>query len=90
MKYPDVAVPTFIALVCGGATPRNTRGRGSRSLQPVNSATAALHRRDENVFGVRAGDVFWTDSHPGWVMGHSITVYGPLPPARRPLRGLSG
>ncbi|MFD5419156.1 hypothetical protein ACFWJT_14145 [Streptomyces sp. NPDC127069] len=83
--------------------PRAVRDRA------VNSATAALHWRDENrrasaagstsrpkavtrdiggclaggcwavenVFGVRAGDVFWTDSHPGWVMGRSFTVYGP-------------
>ncbi|WP_432195497.1 AMP-binding protein [Streptomyces sp. bgisy027] len=38
----------------------------------------ALRWAVENVFGVRAGDVFWTDSHPGWVMGHSFTVYGAL------------
>ncbi|MFJ6636778.1 AMP-binding protein [Streptomyces sp. NPDC091376] len=38
----------------------------------------ALRWAVENVFGVRAGEVFWTDSHPGWVMGHSFTVYGAL------------
>jgi propionyl-CoA synthetase len=38
----------------------------------------ALRWAVENVFGARRGDVFWTDSHPGWVMGHSFTVYGAL------------
>ncbi|TYK52426.1 propionyl-CoA synthetase [Actinomadura decatromicini] len=38
----------------------------------------ALRWAVENVFGVGPGDVFWTDSHPGWVMGHSFTVYGAL------------
>ncbi|MFD7657474.1 AMP-binding protein [Actinosynnema sp. NPDC059797] len=38
----------------------------------------ALRWAVENVFGVGRDDVFWTDSHPGWVMGHSFGVYGAL------------
>ncbi|MEV0114849.1 AMP-binding protein [Streptomyces sp. NPDC050844] len=49
------------------AVPRDTGG-----------CLTSLRWAVENVFGVRAGDVFWTDSHPGWVMGHSFTVYGAL------------
>ncbi|WP_447006714.1 AMP-binding protein [Saccharothrix isguenensis] len=38
----------------------------------------ALRWAVENVFGIGRDDVFWTDSHPGWVMGHSFGVYGAL------------
>ncbi len=30
------------------------------------------------VYGVDPGDVFWTASDVGWVVGHSYMVYGPL------------
>ncbi|WP_216694955.1 propionyl-CoA synthetase [Dietzia psychralcaliphila] len=31
-----------------------------------------------NVYGVRPGEVWWTASDVGWVVGHSYIVYGPL------------
>jgi propionyl-CoA synthetase len=31
-----------------------------------------------NVYGVRAGEVFWAASDIGWVVGHSYIVYAPL------------
>ena len=31
-----------------------------------------------NVYGVKAGEVFWAASDVGWVVGHSYIVYGPL------------
>ncbi|MDX2356806.1 propionyl-CoA synthetase [Dietzia sp. PP-33] len=31
-----------------------------------------------NVYGVRPGDVWWTASDVGWVVGHSYIVYAPL------------
>jgi propionyl-CoA synthetase len=31
-----------------------------------------------NVYGVRAGEVFWAASDVGWVVGHSYIVYAPL------------
>ncbi len=31
-----------------------------------------------NIYGVKAGDVMWTASDVGWVVGHSYIVYGPL------------
>jgi len=32
----------------------------------------------ENIYGIGAGDVMWTASDVGWVVGHSYIVYGPL------------
>ncbi len=31
-----------------------------------------------NIYGVQPGDVWWTASDVGWVVGHSYIVYGPL------------
>ena len=31
-----------------------------------------------NIYGVEPGEVFWTGSDVGWVVGHSYIVYGPL------------
>jgi propionyl-CoA synthetase len=31
-----------------------------------------------NIYDIRAGDVMWTASDVGWVVGHSYIVYGPL------------
>ncbi|MEO8221825.1 MAG: AMP-binding protein [Specibacter sp.] len=31
-----------------------------------------------NLYNIRAGDVWWTASDVGWVVGHSYIVYGPL------------
>ncbi|AIX99628.1 acyl-coenzyme A synthetase [Arthrobacter sp. PAMC 25486] len=31
-----------------------------------------------NLYDIRAGDVWWTASDVGWVVGHSYIVYGPL------------
>ncbi|MEM7115605.1 MAG: propionyl-CoA synthetase [Chloroflexota bacterium] len=32
----------------------------------------------ENVYGVKAGEVYWAASDVGWVVGHSYIVYAPL------------
>lgn len=31
-----------------------------------------------NIYDVSPGEVFWTASDVGWVVGHSYIVYGPL------------
>lgn len=38
----------------------------------------ALKWTMQNVYGVRAGEVFWAASDLGWAVGHSYIVYGPL------------
>ena len=32
----------------------------------------------KNIYNIDAGDVFWSASDVGWVVGHSYIVYGPL------------
>jgi propionyl-CoA synthetase len=32
----------------------------------------------KNVYNINAGDVFWSASDMGWVVGHSFILYGPL------------
>lgn len=38
----------------------------------------ALHWAMENIYDIEAGDVFWSASDFGWVVGHSFILYGPL------------
>src|SRR2546421_11322617 len=38
----------------------------------------ALHWSMRNIYGVETGEVFWTASDVGWVVGHSYIVYAPL------------
>ncbi len=38
----------------------------------------ALNWSMKNIYNVEAGDVFWSASDVGWVVGHSYIVYGPL------------
>ncbi len=38
----------------------------------------ALHWSMKNIYDVKAGDVYWSASDVGWVVGHSYIVYGPL------------
>ncbi|MDQ7028002.1 MAG: propionyl-CoA synthetase [Anaerolineae bacterium] len=38
----------------------------------------ALNWSMDNIFGVKAGDVYWAASDVGWVVGHSYIVYAPL------------
>ena len=38
----------------------------------------ALHWSMKSVYGVDPGEVWWTASDVGWVVGHSYIVYGPL------------
>jgi propionyl-CoA synthetase len=38
----------------------------------------ALHNSMSQVYGVGDGDVYWSTSDIGWVVGHSYIVYGPL------------
>ena len=38
----------------------------------------ALHWSMENIYGVGPGDVWWSASDVGWVVGHSYIVYAPL------------
>ncbi|MFE3260118.1 AMP-binding protein [Nocardia sp. NPDC059091] len=53
-------------------------GKPKAVVRDTGGYLTALRWAVRNVFGAGPGEVFWTDSHPGWVMGHSFTVYGAL------------
>ncbi len=38
----------------------------------------ALSWSMENIYNIKAGEVFWAASDFGWVVGHSFILYGPL------------
>ncbi len=38
----------------------------------------ALHWSLKHIYGIQPGEVFWTASDVGWVVGHSYIVYAPL------------
>ena len=55
-----------------------TTGKPKGIVRDNGGHAVALHRTMGMIYGVGAGDVFWTASDVGWVVGHSYIVYGPL------------
>jgi propionyl-CoA synthetase len=55
-----------------------TTGRPKGVVRDNGGHAVALRWSMENIYGVRPGDVWWTASDVGWVVGHSYIVYAPL------------
>ncbi|MDE1160217.1 MAG: propionyl-CoA synthetase [Neorhizobium sp.] len=55
-----------------------TTGKPKGVVRDTGGHMVALHWTMENIFGVKPGEVFWTASDIGWVVGHSYIVYAPL------------
>jgi propionyl-CoA synthetase len=55
-----------------------TTGRPKGIVRDCGGYAVALHKSMGAIYGVGAGDVWWTASDVGWVVGHSYIVYGPL------------
>ncbi len=55
-----------------------TTGRPKGVVRDNGGHMVALKWTMENLYGVRPGEVFFTASDVGWVVGHSYIVYGPL------------
>ena len=55
-----------------------TTGMPKGVIRDNGGHAVALHWSMKNIYGVAPGDVFWSASDVGWVVGHSYIVYAPL------------
>ncbi len=55
-----------------------TTGMPKGVMRDNGGHAVALHWSMKNIYDINAGDVFWSASDVGWVVGHSYIVYGPL------------
>jgi propionyl-CoA synthetase len=55
-----------------------TTGRPKGVVRDNGGHAVALHWSMKAIYGVDPGEVFWTASDVGWVVGHSYIVYAPL------------
>ena len=55
-----------------------TTGRPKGIVRDNGGHAVALQWSMSNVYGIEPGEVWWTASDVGWVVGHSYIVYAPL------------
>ncbi|MEE2060495.1 propionyl-CoA synthetase [Rhodococcus artemisiae] len=55
-----------------------TTGKPKGVVRDNGGHAVALTWSMRNIYDIAAGDVWWTASDVGWVVGHSYIVYGPL------------
>jgi propionyl-CoA synthetase len=55
-----------------------TTGKPKGIVRDNGGHAVALHWSMENIYNVKAGEVYWAASDVGWVVGHSYIVYAPL------------
>jgi propionyl-CoA synthetase len=55
-----------------------TTGAPKGILRDNGGHAVALNWAMKNIFDINSGDVWWSASDVGWVVGHSFCVYGPL------------
>ena len=55
-----------------------TTGEPKGIVRDAGGHAVALHHSMSIIYGLASGDVFWTASDVGWVVGHSYIVYAPL------------
>ncbi|GAC52817.1 propionyl-CoA synthetase [Gordonia amicalis] len=55
-----------------------TTGKPKGVVRDNGGHAVALTWSMKNIYGISAGDLWWTASDVGWVVGHSYIVYAPL------------
>jgi propionyl-CoA synthetase len=70
---PVAATDPLYVLYTSGTT-----GRPKGVVRDNGGHAVSLAWSMPNIYDIRAGDVWWTASDVGWVVGHSYIVYAPL------------
>ena len=68
----DANDPAYILYTSG------TTGVPKGILRDIGGHIVALKWSMKNVYDINPGDVWWSASDIGWIVGHSYIVYGPL------------
>jgi propionyl-CoA synthetase len=55
-----------------------TTGKPKGVVRDTGGHAVALHASMKLIYGIEPGDVYWSASDVGWVVGHSYIVYAPL------------